>query len=64
MPPKNKTELGREEAPGTCPSCGGKVDKVCTNESCTCCCIPVGSQIKIRYVCTKCKKPLELVMKS
>ncbi|TYG66456.1 hypothetical protein ES288_D05G002100v1 [Gossypium darwinii] len=54
-------ELGRQEAPGTCPHCGGKVQAVDVERRWRCCCFfPICFSIKRKYCCTLCSRRLVL----
>ncbi|MBA0622060.1 hypothetical protein Godav_007630, partial [Gossypium davidsonii] len=52
---EEERELGRQEAPGTCPHCGGKVQAVDVERRWRCCCFfPICFSIKRKYCCTLC----------
>lgn len=55
---EKERELGREEAKGACPYCGGKVAAVDVERPWRFCFLPVGFVVKRKYVCTKCSRRL------
>ncbi|KAJ4845752.1 hypothetical protein Tsubulata_032865 [Turnera subulata] len=55
-----ETELGRQAASGSCPSCGGKVEVVDVESQRRFCFLPVCYKIKRKYFCTLCGRRLEL----
>ncbi|CAJ2649835.1 unnamed protein product [Trifolium pratense] len=52
-------ELGRQQAPGTCPHCGGKVEVMDVEVQSKLCFLPMCFQIKRKYFCTLCSRRLE-----
>ncbi|KAK8601982.1 hypothetical protein V6N13_058350 [Hibiscus sabdariffa] len=53
-------ELGRVQAPGFCPHCGGKVVAVDVESRWRLCFLAVCSNIKRKYHCTLCARRLVL----
>ncbi|KAL8509638.1 hypothetical protein ACS0TY_016749 [Phlomoides rotata] len=56
----NERELGRQDATGACPHCGGKVAAVDVERRWKLCFFPIGFVVKRKYVCTKCSRRLVL----
>ncbi|XP_011648964.1 uncharacterized protein LOC105434563 [Cucumis sativus] len=57
---KEEKELGRQQATGTCPSCGGKVQAVDVERRWRFCFVPLCFKIKRKYYCLICGRRLEL----
>ncbi|KAI3524175.1 hypothetical protein L1887_02827 [Cichorium endivia] len=57
---EEEKELSRQEAPGACPKCGGKVEAVDCANKWRFCFVPVCNVTKRRYICTLCSKRLML----
>ncbi|KAI4335344.1 hypothetical protein L6164_013998 [Bauhinia variegata] len=57
---ESKKELGRQQAPGSCPFCGGKVEATDVEIKWRLCFLPMFFKIKRKYFCTLCAKRLEL----
>ncbi|KAL7092400.1 hypothetical protein ACP275_12G162600 [Erythranthe tilingii] len=57
---EKERELGREDANGSCPYCGGKVAAVVVERRWKLCFLPVGFVVKKKFVCTKCSRQLVL----
>ncbi|KAI3447340.1 hypothetical protein Pfo_004005, partial [Paulownia fortunei] len=57
---EKERELGRQEATGACPYCGGKVAAVDVKRRWRLCFMPIGFVVKRKYVCTKCSRRLVL----
>ncbi|XWS73340.1 hypothetical protein CRYUN_Cryun02cG0119700 [Craigia yunnanensis] len=57
---EKERELGRQEAPGCCPHCGGKVEAVDVESRWRFCFITICFKIKRKYSCTLCSKRLVL----
>ncbi|KAG5564968.1 hypothetical protein RHGRI_000991 [Rhododendron griersonianum] len=55
---EEEIELGREQAPGGCPHCGGKVEAVDVERKWRFCFLPICCKIKRKYLCTLCAKRL------
>lgn len=53
-------ELGRQQAPGSCPHCGGKVEAVDVEAQWKFCCLPMCFKIKRKYFCSLCSRRLVL----
>ncbi|KAL7224874.1 hypothetical protein ACSBR1_026198 [Camellia fascicularis] len=56
---KKEIELGRQEAPGMCPFCGGKVEAVDYKGQWRFCFMLICFTIKRKYICTLCSKRLD-----
>ncbi|KAJ8756106.1 hypothetical protein K2173_024653 [Erythroxylum novogranatense] len=57
---EKERELGRQQAPGSCPCCGGKVEAMDVDIKWTFCFLTICHNIKRRYSCTLCSKRLEM----
>ncbi|XP_018480440.1 uncharacterized protein LOC130511943 [Raphanus sativus] len=57
---EEKTELGRQQAPGVCPYCGGKVAAVDTETKWLFCFLPLCFKVKRKYSCSSCDRRLVL----
>ncbi|XP_073047202.1 uncharacterized protein [Primulina eburnea] len=57
---EEEREIGRHQAPGRCPNCGGKVQAVEVEGTGKFCYFTVCFRIKRKYVCTLCFKRLVL----
>ncbi|XP_039043444.1 uncharacterized protein LOC120182583 [Hibiscus syriacus] len=57
---KQERELGRMQAPGFCPHCGGKVEAVDVESKWRLCFLLVCFKIKRKYYCIQCAKRLVL----
>ncbi|KAL3830142.1 hypothetical protein ACJIZ3_018944 [Penstemon smallii] len=57
---EKESELGRQQAAGACPHCGGKVEAVDVKCKWRLCFMPLGFVVKRRYICTLCKRRLVL----
>ncbi|XP_039032807.1 uncharacterized protein LOC120168004 [Hibiscus syriacus] len=57
---KQERELGRVQAPGFCPHCGGKVEVVDVESRWRLCFLPVCFNINRKYYCTLCARRLVL----
>uniref|UniRef100_A0A7N0THT7 Methionyl-tRNA synthetase n=1 Tax=Kalanchoe fedtschenkoi TaxID=63787 RepID=A0A7N0THT7_KALFE len=55
-------ELGRQQAPGACPYCGGKVEAVDVETQRTLLCLPLCYKVKRRYFCSLCSKRLVMYL--
>ncbi|KAJ0031584.1 uncharacterized protein LOC116125068 [Pistacia vera] len=53
-------ELGRHQAPGSCPYCAGEVVAMDVESQCRFCFLPICYKIKRKYLCTLCARRLEL----
>ncbi|XP_030951905.1 uncharacterized protein LOC115975313 [Quercus lobata] len=53
-------ELGRQQAPGSCSYCRGKVQAMDVERQCNFCFLPICFKIKRKYFCTLCSRRLEL----
>ncbi|XP_057500234.1 uncharacterized protein LOC130784391 [Actinidia eriantha] len=53
-------ELGRKQAPGECPHCGGTVEAVDFESHWRFCFLPICFFIKRKYFCSLCSKLLVL----
>ncbi|KAJ0984184.1 hypothetical protein J5N97_002540 [Dioscorea zingiberensis] len=51
--------LGRQQAPGSCPYCGGTVMATDVETSRKLCCLPICINSKRKYSCTNCSRRLE-----
>ncbi|AES92233.1 hypothetical protein MtrunA17_Chr4g0071651 [Medicago truncatula] len=58
---RQQKELRRQQAPGSCPYCGGKVEAMDVEVQSKLCFLPMCFQIKRRYFCTHCSKRLEIL---
>ncbi|KAK7250596.1 hypothetical protein RIF29_33125 [Crotalaria pallida] len=52
--------LGRQQAPGSCPHCGGKVEAMDVEIQWRFCFLPMCFKLKRKYFCTLCARRLEL----
>ncbi|XP_026397754.1 uncharacterized protein LOC113293277 [Papaver somniferum] len=52
--------LGRQQAPGLCPYCGGKVQSMDVEVQWRFFCLPLCFKTKRRFFCTNCSKRLEM----
>ncbi|XP_038879931.1 uncharacterized protein LOC120071640 [Benincasa hispida] len=57
---EKERELGRQQAPGTCPFCQGKVYAIDVERRWKLCFLPLCLKIKRKYLCTLCSRRLEL----
>ncbi|GKV00297.1 hypothetical protein SLEP1_g13011 [Rubroshorea leprosula] len=57
---EKEEELGRQQALGSCPYCGGKVEALDVERRWKLCFIPICFIIKRKYFCTLCAKRLVL----
>ena len=57
---EEKTELGRQQAPGVCPYCGGKVSAVDIETKWLFCFLPLCFKVKRKYSCSSCDRRLVL----
>ncbi|KAL9442315.1 hypothetical protein AB3S75_020754 [Citrus x aurantiifolia] len=57
---EEESELGRQQAPGSCPYCGGKVLAIDFESQCRFCFLPICYKIKKKYFCSLCSRRLEL----
>ncbi|ESW10752.1 hypothetical protein PHAVU_009G234900 [Phaseolus vulgaris] len=57
---EEEKELGRQEAPGSCPYCGGKVEAMDVEIQWKFCFLPMCFKIKRKFFCTSCARRLEL----
>ncbi|KAJ1439832.1 hypothetical protein SESBI_02054 [Sesbania bispinosa] len=57
---EGEKELGRQQAPGSCPYCGGKVEAMDVEIQWRFCFLPMCFKIKRKYFCTLCARRLEL----
>ncbi|KAG9134712.1 hypothetical protein Leryth_001038 [Lithospermum erythrorhizon] len=57
---KEEEELGRKEAQGACPYCGGKVEAVDVQKNSRFCFLHICSTFKRKYFCTTCTRRLIL----
>ncbi|XP_010536886.1 PREDICTED: uncharacterized protein LOC104811766 [Tarenaya hassleriana] len=57
---EQETELGRQQAPGTCPYCGGKVHALDVESKWNFCFVTLCFRIKRRYHCSSCDRRLVL----
>ncbi|KAF8091673.1 hypothetical protein N665_0438s0006 [Sinapis alba] len=57
---EEKTELGRQQAPGVCPYCGGKVSAVDIETKWLFCFLPLCFKVKRKYSCSSCDRQLVL----
>ncbi|CAN6547512.1 unnamed protein product [Malus baccata var. baccata] len=57
---EEEKELGRHQAPGACPYCGGKVQAVDVEAQRKLCFLPLCFKIKRKYFCTLCSRRLVL----
>ncbi|GKV20365.1 hypothetical protein SLEP1_g30502 [Rubroshorea leprosula] len=53
-------ELGRQQASGACPYCGGNVEALDVESKRMFCFIPICFIVKRKYICTLCAKRLVL----
>ncbi|KAK7411966.1 hypothetical protein VNO78_03411 [Psophocarpus tetragonolobus] len=59
---EEEKELGRQQAPGSCPYCGGKVEAMDVQIQWRLCFLPMCLKIKRKFFCTSCARRLELLM--
>lgn len=59
---EEEKELGRQQAPGSCPYCGAKVEAMDVEIQSRLCFLPLCFKIKRKYFCTHCARRLELYM--
>ncbi|OAY46674.1 uncharacterized protein LOC110616447 [Manihot esculenta] len=52
-------ELGRGQASGSCPYCGGKVEAMDVERKWSFCSLPLCHKIKRNYSCSLCSRRLE-----
>ncbi|XP_058766722.1 uncharacterized protein LOC131640329 [Vicia villosa] len=57
---EEEKELGRQQASGSCPYCGGKVEAMDVEMQWRFCFLPMCFKIKRNYFCTSCARRLEL----
>ncbi|EYU18205.1 hypothetical protein ABFS82_10G069000 [Erythranthe guttata] len=57
---EEETEMGRQQAAGSCPYCGGKVHAVDVSSRWRCCFLPICFRFKRKYFCTLCSRRLVL----
>ncbi|KAJ6922184.1 hypothetical protein NC652_015974 [Populus alba x Populus x berolinensis] len=57
---EEEKELGRQQASGSCPYCGGKVQAVDFEGRWRFCFLPICYKMKRKYFCTLCSRRLEL----
>ncbi|KAL6189231.1 hypothetical protein ACLB2K_040620 [Fragaria x ananassa] len=57
---EEEKELGRQQAPGSCPHCGGKVEAVDVEAQWKFCFLPMCFKIKRKYFCSLCSRRLVL----
>ncbi|KAL0426649.1 UNVERIFIED_CONTAM: hypothetical protein Slati_2839700 [Sesamum latifolium] len=57
---KEETQVGRQQAPGSCPYCGGKVHAVDVGTRWRFCFIPVCFRFNRKYLCSLCSRRLVL----
>ncbi|XP_018455024.1 uncharacterized protein LOC108826143 [Raphanus sativus] len=57
---EEETELGRQQAPGSCPYCGGKVQMLDLERKWMFCFVPLCFKIKRKYLCSSCDRRLVL----
>ncbi|XP_038713461.1 uncharacterized protein LOC120007333 [Tripterygium wilfordii] len=57
---KEERELGRQQAPGECPHCGGKVEAMDFESKWRFCFLPICYKIHRKYFCSLCSMRLEL----
>lgn len=57
---EEKKELGRQQAPGSCPYCQGKVEAMDVEIQWRLCFLPMCFKIKRKFFCTSCARRLEL----
>ncbi|OAY52084.1 hypothetical protein MANES_04G056300v8 [Manihot esculenta] len=53
-------ELGRQQAPGSCPHCGGKVQVMDVERKWSFCFLPISYKVKRKYFCSLCARRLEI----
>ncbi|XVF19069.1 hypothetical protein REPUB_Repub11eG0078600 [Reevesia pubescens] len=59
---KEERELGRLQAPGCCPNCGGTVEAVDVESRWRFCFMPICFKIKRKYSCTLCSRRLVILL--
>ncbi|KAI3443404.1 hypothetical protein Pfo_000069 [Paulownia fortunei] len=57
---EEETELGRQQATGSCPYCGGKVHAVDVSSRWRFCFLPICLRFKRKYLCSLCSRRLVL----
>ncbi|KAK7303944.1 hypothetical protein RJT34_14871 [Clitoria ternatea] len=57
---EEEKELGRQQAPGSCPFCDGKVEAMDVEIQWRFCFLPMCFKIKRKFFCTLCARRLEL----
>ncbi|KAH6807549.1 hypothetical protein C2S51_028657 [Perilla frutescens var. frutescens] len=57
---EEETEVARQQAPGTCPYCGGKVQAVDVSSRWRFCFLPICFRFKRKYFCSLCSRRLVL----
>ncbi|KAI6703753.1 hypothetical protein NL676_012889 [Syzygium grande] len=57
---EEEKELGRQQASGSCPHCGGKVEAVDVESHWRLCLLPVRFHVKRKSLCTLCGRRLVL----
>ncbi|KAL4397588.1 uncharacterized protein [Arachis hypogaea] len=57
---EEERELGKQQAPGSCPYCGGKVEATDVETQWKFCFLPMCFNIKRKYFCTLCSRRLQL----
>ncbi|KAG5226162.1 Methionyl-trna synthetase [Salix suchowensis] len=57
---EEERELGRKQASGSCPHCGGKVQAVDFESRWRFCFLPICYKNKRKYFCALCSRRLEL----
>ncbi|XP_014500683.1 uncharacterized protein LOC106761631 [Vigna radiata var. radiata] len=57
---EEQKELGRRQAPGSCPYCDGKVEAMDVEIQWKFCFLPMCFKIKRKFFCTSCARRLEL----
>ncbi|KAG2699518.1 hypothetical protein I3843_07G194500 [Carya illinoinensis] len=61
---EEERELGRQQAPGSCPYCAGKVQALDVERQWKFCFLPICFKVKRKYLCTLCSRRLELCITS
>ncbi|KAE9604715.1 hypothetical protein Lalb_Chr11g0074711 [Lupinus albus] len=57
---EGEKEIGKQQALGSCPQCGGKVEAMDVEIQWKFCFLPMCFYIKRKYCCTLCARHLEL----
>ncbi|WOH01246.1 hypothetical protein DCAR_0520628 [Daucus carota subsp. sativus] len=57
---EEERELGRQQASGACPYCGGKVEAIDVESKWRFCFLPFCSIVKRKFLCTLCSRRLVL----